>query len=104
MKRRPEIELSAEHRRIVWHLRTTGPTARIELANRLGFHNGALTRLIRELLMLGVVEEREQTQSVARGRPTVPLALSGRAGYAAGAIVHPGGLKLPWSISPAKPS
>lgn len=94
MKRRPEIELSAEHRRIVWHLRTTGPTARIELANRLGFHNGALTRLIRELLMLGVVEEREQTQSVARGRPTVPLALSGRAGYAAGAIVHPGWLEI----------
>ena len=94
MPRTPEIVLSPEHKRIVWHLRTSGPRPRIELANRLGIHNGALTRLIRELLMLGVVEEREQMPSAARGRPTVPLALSGRAGYAAGAIVHPGWLEI----------
>lgn len=57
-------------------------------------HNGALTRLTRELLMLGVLEERTPTADGQRGRPLVPLALAGSAGYAAGATVHPGWLEI----------
>ncbi|WP_404713809.1 ROK family protein [Sphingomonas sp. MMS24-J13] len=94
MPRRPGILLSPEQKRIVWHLRTFGPTARSELAQQLGIHNGALTRLSRELLALGVIEEAEQVHSGPRGRPTVPLAVSPGAGYAAGATVHPGWLEL----------
>jgi hypothetical protein len=42
--------------------------------------------------MLGCLEEQEHV--VGRGRPMVPLAISGKAGYAAGAMVHPGWLEI----------
>ncbi|KAF1013420.1 MAG: Protein mlc [Stenotrophomonas maltophilia] len=93
-QRRPLINLDTDHKRIVWLLRTLGPTPRIAIAQQLGMHNGVLTRLTRELLMLGVVEERDAQSAGLRGRPSVPLALSGAAGYAAGATVHPGWLEI----------
>lgn len=91
---KPQISLDTDHKRIIWLLRTLGPTPRIAIAQQLGMHNGALTRLTRELLMLDVVEERGQVSAGQRGRPSVPLALSGKAGYAAGATVHPGWLEI----------
>lgn len=94
MRNKPQIALSADHKRIIWHLRTMGPAPRIAIAHQLGMHNGALTRLTRELLMLDVVDELEQAQGGPRGRPSVPLALSSRGGYAAGATVHPGWLEI----------
>lgn len=56
-------------------------------------HNAAVTRLVRELVVLGCLDEQEG-QPVGRGRPIVPLQISGRAGYTAGAIAHPGWLEL----------
>jgi predicted NBD/HSP70 family sugar kinase len=93
-RHRPSIRLDTDHKRIVGLLRTMGSAPRIAIAHQLDMHNGALTRLTRELLMLGVVEERAPTADGQRGRPLVPLALAGGAGYAAGATVHPGWLEI----------
>jgi len=92
LKPRADIRLSSDQKRIVWRLKTRGPTARSEIASQLDMHNASVTRLARELLMLGCVEELESL--VGRGRPMVPLAVSGNAGYAAGAMVHPGWLEI----------
>lgn len=93
MRTKPTIDLTDDQKRIVWHLRTSGPTARTELAIRLGLHNGAVTRLSRELIALGLISEIEANQT-PRGRPTVPLTISSDGGYAAGATVHPGWLEI----------
>lgn len=94
MAQRPEIELTRDQKRIVWHLRTVGPTPRTEMAVRLGLHNAAMTRLCRELIALGLLQEAPMTSIAGRGRPVVPLELSSRGGYAAGATVHPGWLEI----------
>lgn len=94
MPHRPEIRLSVEQKRIVWRLQSGGPAPRTVLAQELGLHNAAMTRLTRELITLGVIEEAEADSRSARGRPTVPLSISSRAGYAAGATVHPGWLEI----------
>lgn len=93
MSDRLAIQLSPEQKRVVWHLRTNGATARTELAEHLSIRHGALTRITRELLALGVVEEAPP-QNTTFGRPSVPLVISADAGYAAGATVHPGWLEL----------
>jgi predicted NBD/HSP70 family sugar kinase len=85
--------LSDQQKRILWHLRINGPASRAEIAARLGIHAGPLTKLSRELVTLGLIEEREQV-AAERGRPSIPLALAGRGGYAAGATVHPGWLEI----------
>lgn len=92
-RRRAEIALTIEQKRVLWHLKTRGPMPRTQLATELDMHNAALTRLSRELMMLGCLEEQEGQQT-GRGRPTVPLAISGRLGYAAGAMAHPGWLEI----------
>lgn len=94
MRPKPEILLSEDQKRIVWDLRISGPSARTALADRLDMHNGAVTRLSRELIALGLVEEHLQDQRGGRGRPIVPLGISSRGGYAAGATVHPGWLEI----------
>lgn len=92
-RRKSDITLTSDQKRIVWHLRSHGPAARSELAEHLDMHNASVTRLARELMMLGCVDEQEG-QMIGRGRPIVPLTLSGRAGYSAGAMAHPGWLEL----------
>ncbi|WP_214654985.1 ROK family protein [Sphingomonas albertensis] len=52
-----------------------------------------MTRLARELVILGCLEELDD-HIAGRGRPSVPLTLSGRAGYSAGAMAHPGWIEL----------
>lgn len=85
--------LSDPQKRVLWHLRTHGPSARAEIANQLALHAGPLTRLTRELITLGLIEEREQ-QAADRGRPSIPLALCGDGVYAAGATLHPGWFEI----------
>lgn len=92
-RRKQDIALSTDQKRIVWHIRTTGPASRSKLAMDLGMHNASITRLSRELIILGCLEELDD-HIVGRGRPSVPLTLSGRAGYSAGAIAHPGWMEL----------
>lgn len=85
--------LTDQQRRILWHLRINGPTSRAEIATQLSIHAGPMTRLSRELIALGLLEEREQIPA-ERGRPSIPLAISGDGGYAAGATVHPGWFEI----------
>jgi len=59
--------------------------------------NSALTKLSRELLSLGLVEEGDLSEahsSGTAGRPAVPLRISASGGYAAGATVHHGTLEV----------
>lgn len=92
-RRKADIALTSDQKRIVWQIKTHGPAARSTLATDLDMHNASVTRLVRELLMLGCLDEQD-VQLVGRGRPVVPLMLSGRAGYSAGAMAHPGWLEL----------
>lgn len=93
MLRRPEISLSAEQKRIVWQLRVDGPMPRIALAEKLDLYSGAVTRITREMIAIGVIDEA-CPDATPRGRPVVPLTISGRAGYAAGVTAHPGWLEI----------
>ncbi|WP_206679032.1 ROK family transcriptional regulator [Caulobacter sp. RHG1] len=91
--RKSPLLLTTDQKRILWHIRTQGPMPRSRLADELGMHNAAITRLARELINLGCLDELD-VQATQRGRPLVPLGLSGRVGYAAGAMAHPGWLEL----------
>lgn len=99
---RPEILLTEQQKRILWQLRIGGPAPRIQLAETLGMNGASMTRMTQQMIALGVVEEceidgtppREPTRGPTRGRPMVPLAVSGRGGWAVGATVHPGWLEL----------
>lgn len=92
-RRKQDIVLSSEQKRILWHIRTTGPASRSKLATDLNIHNASMTRLARELVILGCLEELDD-HIASRGRPSVPLTLSGQAGYSAGAMAHPGWMEL----------
>lgn len=92
-RRKTDIALSSDQKRIIWHIKTAGPAARSKLAVDLDMHNASITRLVRELMMLGCLDELDD-HVAGRGRPSVPLTLSGRAGYSAGAMAHPGWLEL----------
>jgi predicted NBD/HSP70 family sugar kinase len=93
MRRKTHIILSSEQKRLVWHLMMHGPMGRSDIAVHLDMHNASVTKLVRELLLLGCLDEQDG-QLTGRGRPIVPLTISGRAGYSAGAMVHPGWLEL----------
>lgn len=92
-RRKADVVLSSDQKRIVWHIKTHGPASRSALALDLDMHNASVTRLARELLMLGCLDEQDG-QPPTRGRPVVPLTISGRVGYSAGAMAHPGWLEL----------
>ncbi|WP_205746823.1 ROK family protein [Duganella callida] len=79
---------------MLWHLRTKGPTPRTELSLALQVSNSALTKLSRNLISLGLVEEQASTDAGGRGRPIVPLAISANGGFAVGATVHKGVLEI----------
>jgi len=90
----PEITLTETQKRILVELRIKGPTPRMVLARELGINTATITRVIQQLTALGLVEERDGSQSTERGRPSVPLAVSGKGAWAVGATVHPGWLEL----------
>jgi len=83
-----------DQRRIIHALRKTGALSRSALAERLEMSNAALTRISRELLSLGVVEEVSDGEAQGRGRPAVPLRLAPTGGYAVGATAHKGLLDI----------
>ncbi len=91
---RPPIPLSEPQRRVLIQLRIEGTAPRTRLAQVLGMNGATVTRLTQSLLALGLIEERESPEAVARGRPLVPLTVSGGGGWAIGATPHPGWLEL----------
>lgn len=88
------VKLSSEEKRLLWHLRTRGPTPRSDLSLALQVSNSALTKLSRNLISLGLVAEQASSDAGGRGRPTVPLTISAGGGFAAGATVHKGVLEI----------
>ena len=93
-RHRPQILLTEQQKRILWQLRIGGPSPRIQLAETLGMNGASMTRMTQQMIALGVVEEQDSQGAATRGRPMVPLAISGHGGWAVGATVHPGWLEL----------
>ena len=92
--RRPPIPLNEPQRRVLMQLRIEGTASRTRLAQVLGMNGATMTRLTQSLLALGLIEEGESAEAVQRGRPMVPLTISGQGGWAIGATPHPGWLEL----------
>jgi hypothetical protein len=90
---RPQLLLSEPQKRILWHLRTAGPTSRVQLAEAMGMNGATMTRVTQQLATLGLVEELAGNANAGRGRPMIPLAISGQGGWSAGATLHPGWLE-----------
>ncbi|MFS2138720.1 ROK family transcriptional regulator [Duganella sp. Dugasp56] len=88
------LKLSSEEKRLLWQLRTKGPLPRTELSMALQVSNSALTKLSRNLISMGLVEEQASSDTSGRGRPTVPLTISAAGGFAVGATVHKGVLEI----------
>ncbi|WP_082448022.1 MULTISPECIES: ROK family transcriptional regulator [unclassified Sphingomonas] len=91
---RPPIPLSEPQRRVLMQLRIDGTAPRTHLARALDMNGATMTRLTQSLLALGLIEELESPEAVARGRPMVPLTVSGHGAWAIGATPHPGWLEL----------
>ncbi|WP_030538618.1 ROK family transcriptional regulator [Sphingobium sp. DC-2] len=86
--------LDKDQRRILQMLRKAGPLSRSALSAELEISGAALTRLSRDLLSLGLVEEVPGSEAQGRGRPAIPLRLAGHGGYAVGATAHKGFLDI----------
>ncbi|PNU03614.1 ROK family transcriptional regulator [Novosphingobium guangzhouense] len=86
--------LDKDQRRIIHELRKAGALSRSGLAERLEISNTALTRMSRDLLTLGVIEEVTEGSAQGRGRPAIPLRLASSGGYAVGATAHKGLLDI----------
>ncbi|PDH69192.1 MAG: sugar kinase [Sphingomonadaceae bacterium MED-G03] len=86
--------LDKDQRRILQALRRLGSLSRSALAIELEMSATALTRLSRDLLSLGLIEEVPDNGAQGRGRPAVPLRLAAGGGYAVGATAHRGMLDV----------
>jgi predicted NBD/HSP70 family sugar kinase len=91
---RSELRLTEPQKRVLLQLRIAGEMPRVRLAQALGMSDATMTRLVQHLIALDVVEERDGTAVGQRGRPIVPLGISGRGGWSVGATVHPGWLEI----------
>lgn len=83
-----------DQRRVLRELRKAGPLSRSALSARLELSATALTKLSRELMTIGLVEEVPDESERRRGRPAIPLRLAAGGGYAVGATAHKGVLEL----------
>ncbi|MDR7154264.1 putative NBD/HSP70 family sugar kinase [Sphingobium xenophagum] len=83
-----------DQRRILHRLRKSGPLSRSLLSAALEISGTALTRLSRDLLALGLIEEMPDIGIQRRGRPAIPLRLAARGGYAVGATAHKGLIEI----------
>lgn len=91
---RPQLRLTEPQKRILLQLRIEGSMPRVRLSQALGMDGATTTRLTQQLIALDVVEEADAAEVTARGRPMIPLRISGHAGWTVGATVHPGWLEL----------
>ena len=91
---RPQIRLSEPQRRVLMQLRIEGAAPRTRLAQLLGMNGATMTRLTQSLQALDLIEELGSLDAGTRGRPMVPLTVSGHGGWAIGATPHPGWLEL----------
>jgi predicted NBD/HSP70 family sugar kinase len=87
------LNLMDEEKRLLWRLRTHGAQARSDLAQAMQVSNGAITKLSRGLLTLGLIEEVEGAIPQGRGRP-VPLRVSSAGGYSVGVTMYTGIMEI----------
>lgn len=92
--RKAELRLTEQQKRVLLQLRIEGEMPRIRLGQVLGINGATMTRLTQQLIALDVVEECDATEIAVRGRPMIPLRVSGHGGWTVGATVHPGWLEL----------
>lgn len=90
---RAALSLTEPQKRILWQLRAAGPTPRVQLATALGMNGASMTRLTQQLSAMGLVEELA-SEGIGRGRPMVPLTISGQGGWSVGATLHLGWMEL----------
>ncbi len=93
-RHRPPIPLTEPQKRVLMQLRVAGALPRIRLAAMLGTNGATMTRLTQSLLAQGLIEEADPLDAGLRGRPMVPLTVSGQGGWSIGATVQPGWLEL----------
>lgn len=91
---RPQLLLTEQQKRVLWRLRSAGPTPRVKLAQAMGSNGATMTRVAQQLAALGLVEDQESAGPVGRGRPMVPLTIAGKGGWAVGATLHLGWLEI----------
>ncbi|WP_404333890.1 ROK family transcriptional regulator [Sphingomonas sp. MMS12-HWE2-04] len=90
----PDRIFDKDQRRILRELRKAGQLSRSALSARLELSATALTKLSRELIAMGVVEDVPEGIEPRRGRPAIPLRLAASGGYAVGATAHKGVLEV----------
>ncbi|MET4895883.1 ROK family protein [Sphingomonadaceae bacterium jetA1] len=86
--------MSEPQRRLLMQLRIEGQASRSRLGQLMGTNGATMTRMTQSLLALDLIEEGANSDNSVRGRPTVPLAVSARGGWAIGATAQPGWLEL----------
>lgn len=74
---------SSTQRLVLEHIRDGGALARSEIAAATGINPGALSRLMRELIEVGLVREGTRIRA-ARGQPPLPLSLNPGAAWSVG--------------------
>lgn len=90
----PQIPLDKWQRRVLQHLWQDGPASRLALAELIDLSPAAMTKIIRGLIALGIVEEMDMVRDPGRGRPSVPLRIAPGSGYAIGATPHHGAIEI----------
>ena len=75
--------LSENQSTVLRHVRSTDGISRVALVERTGLSSGAITRITRELLLMGCIEEGERQRS-RRGQPPKMLRIAPDGGYAFG--------------------
>jgi predicted NBD/HSP70 family sugar kinase len=91
---RPQLLLTELQKRVLLHLRVAGAIPRVALAAALDTNSATITRVTQQLVALDLVAEEQPLDQGVRGRPMVPLGISGRGGWSVGATVQPGWLEL----------
>lgn len=91
---RPQLLLTELQKRVLLHLRIAGAQPRIDLAAALDTNSATITRVTQQLVALDLIAEGAPLEQGVRGRPSVPLTISGGGGWSVGATVQPGWLEL----------
>ncbi|MBI0468094.1 MarR family transcriptional regulator, partial [Dickeya dianthicola] len=76
-------ELTATHRKLLGLLRRSGSLSRSTLAAASGLTTAAVSMMTRDMLNLGLLEERDRAQG-RRGPPQINLRPAAHAGYVLG--------------------
>lgn len=83
MDTKKHTDLSISQRRIIDLIRRQAKVTRADLGPAIGLTPGAVSRLVRDMLDLGIIKELDRISGM-RGQPAVPLRVDGRGGISIG--------------------